>query len=161
MKKTLILAPILIILFIVIDIVSKVLVFKFVGEGNVIEVIKNLFYIEPVYNTGASFGMLKGMQWFFIVLTILVLPLIIWFFIKLKTNNAFYITTFSFIVAGAVGNLIDRIFFYKVRDFIFIKFFPAIFNFADICITVGVICLAICFIMELVNKKKSDTNGKV
>ncbi len=166
MKKKFILAPIIVALLVFIDLLSKTLIFKYVGEDKIIEVIKNFFYINPVYNTGASFGMLKGWGWFFIITTIIVLGLMTWYFIKSKSKSLMFITTYSFITAGALGNLVDRIITVitktgGVRDFIYIKFFPAVFNFADICITVGVILFIIWCILDIMIKKKSENNGKI
>lgn len=161
LTKSLIISFIIIIFVVALDIVSKTLIFKYIGENNSVVLIKNLLSIEPVYNTGASFGMLKGMQWFFIVTSLLVLILITWYFVKLKTTNPLYILTFSFIFSGAVGNLIDRLFLFKVRDFIYIHFFPAVFNVADIFITLGVMLFIICGLVELLKKRKSENNGKV
>lgn len=161
MKKKLIIAPIVIVVLLFVDLLSKGLIFKFIGEGNTVTLIKNLLFISPVYNTGASFGMLQGWQWFFIVSAVVVLGLYTWYFLKSKDKSPLFIVTYAFIFAGAFGNMVDRIAFFKVRDFILIDFFPAVFNFADICITVGVILFVVWCILDFVKGKKEKQNGKV
>lgn len=156
MKKKLIIACSVIAGLLALDLISKWLVFLYVGEGANLTLINNLLYITPVYNSGASFGMLKGWQWFFVALTLVVLVGYTWYFIKSKQNSALFCVTYAFICAGAIGNLVDRIAFAQVRDFIFIKFFPAIFNVADICITVGVILFAVWCIVDYIKTKKSE-----
>ncbi|MBQ2661452.1 MAG: signal peptidase II [Clostridia bacterium] len=102
-----------------------------------IDGVLNLTYVK---NTGASFGMLSGARWFFIVLTVVACGFIIYFLIReRKTMHTFMKISVSLILSGALGNLIDRVFLGYVRDMIepaFINF--AIFNIADCAITLGV-----------------------
>jgi signal peptidase II len=98
-----------------------------------------IFAIRVVKNTGASFGMLQGANSFFIVLSIIALLLLAYFLKDFKKKEKYFVII---IIAGLVGNLIDRIFLGLVIDFIDFKFWP-VFNIADIAICIGVIGLII------------------
>lgn len=104
----------------------------------------SLYYSE---NTGAAWSMLTGKVFFLAIMSILFLIVLIIFSHKFKEKNIYYSITYAFIIAGALGNLCDRIFFGFVRDFIqadFISFvnFP-IFNLADSFLVIGVAMFAI------------------
>ena len=100
--------------------------------------------IELVYteNTGAAFGILQGKQFLFYILTVVVLIILLALLHKMEftAHNVPYFIFLILIFSGAVGNFIDRVKNRFVVDFIYFKpiDFP-VFNFADICITCGVI----------------------
>ncbi|MDP1729120.1 MAG: signal peptidase II [archaeon] len=91
---------------------------------------------DYVINYGASFSILQGYRWLFIIVAILVIFLIFYY------NEKKYLLAFGFILGGTIGNLIDRVFLGYVIDFVDIKIIP-IFNVADIANTVGAILLLI------------------
>ena len=101
-------------------------------------VIQNVFNITHVTNTGSAFGIFQEFNSALIFLSFIALGLIIycWDRITEKHEKLF----FSFIVAGILGNLIDRLLFGHVTDFLNFAFWPA-FNVADAAISVGVLCL--------------------
>lgn len=121
-----------------------------------IEVIKGFFYLTYVQNFGASFSILEGIGvWFFAILTIVCLVVIVIEFIR---HNDFRIQlSLALVFSGAVGNLIDRIMYGYVRDFLSFNLlgwdFP-VFNVADICITVGFACLVGIMIFDDIQEKK-------
>lgn len=129
---------ILAIVLIIIDQTSKILINKYVTSpiGN------EYFKIEIANNTGMAFGFNEG-NGKNIFITICVLLIIINFIrtqierIDVKTSVAL-----SFVLAGGISNLIDRIFRGAIFDFIKIYKFP-IFNIADMCIVIGWILLVI------------------
>ena len=138
------------------DLLTKYLAVK--NQFNVV-VIPNLLKFKLSYNTGAAFSFLGDKDWartFFIVLTtiicVVLLTMFIFSFIKNKNVSKWLMIALSLIFAGAVGNLIDRIFLGVVRDFIFVfyetEIFPAIFNVADVSLVVGVsmICVYLLFL---------------
>jgi len=135
-------------------------------------VIRSLIKFEPCWNSGAAFSFLAGKSWsqlFFIILTFITIAIlfgIVGYFIykeikkKIKPSK-WLMVTLALIIGGATGNLIDRMIFHKVRDFIYVFYntniFPAVFNVADICLVVGVImiCVYLLFLdKEAVFKKK-------
>lgn len=105
-------------------------------------VIKDFFYLTYLENRGAAFGVLQNYRWVFIVLTIIAVGFMIWYFIKNK--NTVLRISIAFLISGAVGNFIDRLFRGFVVDFL--DFYPfgydfPIFNFADICVNIGAFLL--------------------
>ncbi|MDO5479340.1 MAG: signal peptidase II [Clostridia bacterium] len=149
-----------------IDALTKYIVSSSMFITQSIPVIKGVFSITYVKNTGASFGMLPGGRWFFIAVTLVMLGIIIGYTVKRKEKNKLYLTAASFIVGGGIGNLIDRILTGEVVDFFdFCLIDFAIFNVADCFIVVGVILMLIyCFVAEMKEKKaesSGDTDGNV
>jgi len=88
-----------------------------------------------VFNTGGAFGILKGWNVLFIVINLIVLGLCVYYY-KIKK----YRIALIFLISGIVGNLIDRIYFGHVRDFIDLIFWP-VFNLADMYNVIGVVLL--------------------
>ena len=106
-------------------------------------------------NTGAAFGIFSKSITFLIVTSVLIVCAMILADVILKIKGKIYTMGFSLIIAGAIGNFIDRIWLGYVRDFImfdFWKTFP-IFNFADCCIVIGAImvCFHFIFLSKAVN----------
>lgn len=128
----------------IIDQITKILVIKILPLSGSIEIIKNFFYIIPTNNTGAAFSILIGQRIFLILITIAILAFLIQYIKKNKIERKIDIISFSFIIGGSLGNLIDRIIRGLVIDFISLKLgnynFP-IFNIADTLIVLGVILL--------------------
>ena len=97
--------------------------------------------IEYIRNYGAAFNILSGSRLFLSLISI-ISTIILMYFIFIREDKRINKYGLSFIVAGSIGNGIDRIFYGYVIDFIKIKFvdFP-IFNIADISINIGVLIL--------------------
>jgi signal peptidase II len=105
-------------------------------------------------NSGAAFGIFSGSTTFLIVVSVFIVLCMLGADIMLKVKSKTYTIGFGLVVAGAIGNFIDRITLGYVRDFIMFDFwhsFP-IFNFADSCIVIGVALMSIYFLfMSSVN----------
>lgn len=113
-----------------------------------------LRYVE---NRGAAFSSFNGARWFLIILTLALIVLLTVWVIKDKRRSPFMVYSAAAVIAGGIGNLIDRIRLGYVIDYIEVRLFNfAIFNFADICVVLGAICLVIyvCFI-----ENKADKNN--
>ena len=108
-----------------------------------IDGLSNLTYVG---NTGVSFGLFKGVNWLFLIISFLALV----FFMSLYSKNKKYRLQLSIICAGIIGNLIDRIFIGYVVDFLDFRIWP-IFNVADSATFIGTIWLVILLI-----KNKED-----
>jgi len=128
-----------------IDRASKHFIDELLDLGESIPVIKDVFHITLVHNTGIAFGFFKDQGIVFIVIPVIAIILLIFNIYYYKQNDEAlshtYIIGFSLILGGAIGNLIDRIIFGYVIDFIDVRFWP-VFNVADSAITVGAAIIA-------------------
>lgn len=117
-------------------------------------------YVE---NTGAAFGSFSNYTELLSVFTGIIILAGIGLIIAGKIKSKYYLTCAVMIIAGGLGNLIDRIFRGYVVDFIEVQFTDfAVFNFADILVTVGAFMLIGYLIYETVQDfkgKKGDGNG--
>ena len=141
---------------IALDLVTKVLAATNLNMHS-ITLIPNLIDFIYTENTGAAFGMLSNNTWFLIGFTAVFIVAFVLFDIFNHSNNWFYRIGYVLVLAGAIGNLVDRIMFGFVRDFIAISFFPFIFNVADIFVTVGTVLLMIYVVFYMFN---ADTKEK-
>ncbi len=110
-------------------------------------------------NSGAAFGMLQNNSIFFAVVTVLISAVIFGFLMKYKHHNLLSKTACVMIIAGGLGNLIDRLRLRYVIDFIHFYFFGYIFNFADCLVTVGVALMVIFVLFFMDKKEKADKQG--
>jgi len=94
------------------------------------------------HNTGAAFGIFQGMNGIFVALAFVIITLILIYFPMIPENDFFFRLALTLQMAGAVGNLIDRLYRGFVTDFISVGRFP-VFNIADSCITMGVVVLLV------------------
>lgn len=113
---------------------------KPMGSVTIIDNILNFTYVE---NRGVAFGMFSGMRWVFIALTALLICAIIIYMFKRKPQSKLFYVCVALIIGGGIGNLIDRIFYGYVIDYISLSFFSPVCNFADYCITIGTALLVI------------------
>ena len=126
-----------------IDQVVKGLVMENLRDSGIgkMEVIPGLLEFAYLENTGAAFGLFGGMTWVITLLTALVALGLAGVLVFYKKHSAFSFFSATLLLAGGVGNLIDRILRGYVVDFIHITFFPYIFNVADCFVTIGAILL--------------------
>lgn len=99
---------------------------------------EGVFHLTYVENTGAAFSMLEGRQGFFIVVTVAAFLFMAYLYKNGMIRGVLGNLCIAFILGGAVGNFIDRLrlgYVIDMFDFCLINF--AVFNFADICITIG------------------------
>ena len=96
-----------------------------------------LLNIVNVSNSGAAFGMLQGQTTFLIVTSVVGVAAIVLYFLYPPLEHGLLRVALALQLGGAAGNLIDRVRFGEVTDFINFDFFPA-FNVADASITIGV-----------------------
>lgn len=143
------------VVLIIVDQVLKLIVSSYLSLGSSIKVIKDFFYITYVNNYGGAWSVFSNRMLFLIIITFVVLFMLIKYMGNFKNNIRNQIT-FGLLYGGIFGNLIDRICFGYVKDFLDFKIFGynfPVFNFADIAIFFGVVLLAIAII------KGEDKNG--
>ncbi|MCF6462712.1 signal peptidase II [Clostridium sp. Cult1] len=145
------------VLIIVLDQVSKFAAVKYLKGRSPYIIVENFFQLCYVENLGAAFGILQNKKVFFIFVTSIVAISIIFFLAK-NSNNISQLLKIGLVMllGGAIGNLIDRVRFGYVVDFISFKFgkgydFP-VFNVADIFIVSGTILV---MALVLLNKYES------
>ena len=124
-------------------------------------VIPGFFELTYVRNYGAAFSSFAGIgMWFFYILTIGAIIVMVYAFFKTKDSKMEF--ALALILAGAVGNLIDRMCFGYVRDFFRFYIFGspfAVFNVADVCITLGFILLMFVMFYDDFKERKAAKNG--
>jgi len=113
--------------------------------GQSIPLIKNVLAITYVRNPGAAFGLLPYRTIFFIVVTLLVMGMIIYYYRVLPAGYWLLRLGLALQLGGAIGNFIDRVRHSSVVDFIDVKFFPPVFNLADTAIVLGVVLFLFAF----------------
>lgn len=153
-------------LLLFIDQLTKLWAVKILKPIGSIPIIRNVLEIYYVENRGAAFGIMQNKQWFFLLITVAVLVGLVWIFGKIPEEKHFkpLKVCLYFVGAGAIGNMIDRIFRKYVVDFIYFSLinFP-VFNVADIYVTVAAFMLVVLMLffyqeedLDRVFSKKSE-----
>ncbi len=146
------------------DLLTKYFFYDKADPAITISVIPHIINFKrlPDLNFGAAWGILGGKQVFLIVMSFVFLVIFVVYYIKEKNKTWLMNITFGFLIAGCLGNLIDRLFLGGVRDFIqfdFWKSFPT-FNFADIVLCVGIVLFLLYLIVSLVKSKRAKEIDK-
>ncbi|BAO06890.1 signal peptidase II [Enterococcus mundtii] len=124
--------------------------------GETKSVIPGILSLNHIRNFGAAWSLLEGKMWFFTVVTIIAVVVILTLMIKNRSNgNRWFMIGLTLILAGAIGNFIDRVRLGYVIDMFQTDFvnFP-IFNVADISLVIGVICVLIYIILDEKEQRK-------
>lgn len=127
------------------DQLTKWLSVVYLKSGEPVTLIPGVLQLSYTENEGAAFGMLQGGRWFFVVLTGILMAALFAFLLskKMRRFRLFHIST-VLIVAGGIGNLIDRIVQGYVVDFVEVTLFSfPLFNLADCCVVIGSVLLLI------------------
>ncbi len=134
-------ALLLAVVVLALDLLTKWLVTTQMQELQEIPIIDGFFSLEFVYNPGAAFGMLAHQQWLFIAVSVGAILGILYFLRQPESRQGVMPWGLGLLLGGAAGNLVDRVRYDKVVDFLLFHWkeysFPN-FNVADIAITVGV-----------------------
>ncbi len=104
--------------------------------GQTIPVLKDIFHITYVQNRGAAFNMLDGKSLILIMVPLIAIGVAIWYMEKHLEEHWTLLVSLLLIIAGGVGNLIDRCFMGFVTDMFDFRIWP-VFNIADIAVCVG------------------------
>ena len=151
MKKRGIVAGVIAIL-IVLDQLVKSYVVQNIALGEVKTWIPNLVSLTYLQNRGAAFSILQDQQLLFAVITLVVVVGAIWYLHKHMEDSLWMVLGLTLIIAGGLGNFIDRISQGFVVDMFHLDFINfAIFNVADSYLTVGVIILLLAMLKEEMN----------
>ena len=139
--------PAIVISVLFLDQLTKFLAASFLQLNTPVILIHNFLNLSLVHNRGAAFGILKNQLLVFVIISLAAITLII-YHLKDKKKSFLSSISLSLILAGAAGNLIDRLRFGFVIDFLDFRVWP-VFNLADSAITIGVVLLS----WELLCKK--------
>ena len=149
------------------DQISKYLVTSHLYGKEPLTIIPNFLEFYYLENKGAAFGILQEKRTLFIIITIIVVLFIVYLLYHYEHNNPFLYTSLIFILAGTIGNFIDRVRLHYVVDFIKVKIFGynfAIFNVADSFIVVGTIILIIYILLAeekgKINREPKENNHR-
>lgn len=132
----------ILLLVVALDQLTKFWVFSY--ESLRIPIINNFLYIGQVKNTGAAWGLLAGNMIIFYIVTIIAICFIIDIYRKSANRPFYFKLSLMLVLAGAIGNFIDRVAFNYVRDFIDVYIFGydfPLFNIADSALVIGVIII--------------------
>lgn len=146
---------ILTILVILVDFFSKYIVSKLMTVNETINLIDNFFRITYVKNTGAAFSIFSNNTILVIIISVVVIGFLLFYIYKNKGNNKLENVSYAFILGGAISNLIDRLVYGYVIDFLdfeILSYNAPIFNLADTFIVIGVI-------LFLINTLRSRYDG--
>ena len=118
--------------------------------------IDGVFELAYVENRGAAFGVLQNARWFFIVLTVAACAALIWFMVKQHHKlHKLMRVCLALIVAGALGNFIDRLFLGYVRDMFYFSLINfAVFNVADVFVCAGALLVALSALKSEAGRKR-------
>ena len=141
--------PIVIVALIALDQWVKFEIVKNIQLGEVKPFIPKIVSLTYLRNTGAAFSILENQQWLFAVITLVVIGAAIWYLSKHIKGSLWLLSALCLIIAGGIGNFIDRMrqgFVVDMFQLDFINF--AIFNVADSYLTIGVLVLIVMMLKE-------------
>ena len=139
-KNTLVFSTAL--LIVILDQFTKFLVKQNFQLNQSIPIIKNILHLTYITNTGSAFGLFKGLNWFFVFFSVIVIIAIFYYLERIVKNEKLLQFAVGLLLGGTIGNLIDRVAYGAVIDFIDFRVWP-VFNIADSAVTIGVIILIV------------------
>lgn len=150
------------------DQLTKYLVIQHIPVGESIPVIKGVLHLTHIKNDGAIFGWFDDSRWMFMVLSTIGILLMIGmlvYWVKKEPKDKFMQLILTLLIAGGIGNMIDRCTQGVVTDFIDFCAFPNlwkwIFNVADCAVTIGGGMMVLWLILSLVVDAKNKKNTAV
>lgn len=146
-----------------VDQLTKLAASVFLKQGGPLAVIPGVFQFQYLENRGAAFGMLENMQWIFVLFALAITAAAFWFYLRIPPKRRFGILRVLCVTlsAGALGNMIDRLFHGYVIDFLYFVLidFP-IFNVADIYVCVSTAALLISLLFYYKEEDFQQIQGK-
>lgn len=143
------------IIFLLMDLFIKLIITNRLELYSTIQVIPSFFNIVYVRNTGAAFSILEGSRFLFIIIAFVAIYLIYEFLIKNNKLNALEIVSYSMLIGGITGNLLDRIVYGYVIDYLSFEIFNynfPVFNLADVFIVISILLILVKGIKEALCK---------
>ena len=143
------------VIVLLIDQIVKLLIKTNMNLNEEISIIPNFFSIQYLKNTGAAFSILENQTILLAITSIICISVIIYYLKKEENLTTAMYLSFGLVLGGILGNLIDRIVYQGVIDFLSFQIFNynfPVFNIADIGITIGVLLLIIIDISRDIKK---------
>lgn len=138
----------IVILIPILDFTAKFFVTNNLNFSDEIKTFIPFLSIVKVKNFGIAFGIFKGQTGFLIFLISVILIALLCLILSKKIKSKQLLFAISFIVGGGIGNLIDRIFFGYVIDYLKLSFFPPVCNLSDYFICLGAFIVAIYYLKK-------------
>lgn len=151
----------IVVALIIVDLLTKKYVYGYCSEQEDIILIKGVLRFHAVENTGASFGIFANHTMALTIVSLIcAVVLFLFIFYSYPRRNLWLRSALILILAGAIGNIVDRLALGYVRDFIYFELINfAVFNFADSCLTVGTIVLIV-YMLFFYSKEEKEINEK-
>lgn len=134
----------------VLDRASKIIVARRLTPGNTLPLWRGRFHITYVRNPGGAFGFLPGGRGFFLLASIIAITAIIAYKSGRRSQSALADLALALILGGSIGNLVDRLLYGEVIDWLDFRFWP-VFNIADMALVIGLSLFA----LEIIRSHKS------
>lgn len=132
---------------VLLDQIVKIMVRSHMALGESIPIVENIFHLTYIENSGAAFGMFQGKIVFFIVFTLIMVGMLIYFYWQQNNRNTLFAYSLGLIIGGALGNLIDRMTRSVVTDMFDFRIWP-VFNIADMAVVIGLIYVGYCLLFH-------------
>ena len=141
------------------DRITKILAAGYLPYEVPVPIIGNIFSLEYIHNKGAAWSILDGRVGLLLIITVAVTIFIAWLLHKTPKEQKFMRFSYALLISGALGNIIDRVYYGYVIDFLRFPNFP-VFNIADCCVTVGIALIIILTIKDMIDESKNNKNNK-
>lgn len=145
-RRFLLFGVLLILLLLGVDQWTKHLAVAHLKDQTPVTLIPGVLILQYLENRGMAFGLMQDKQWLFILLTVVFLAVAVYCLVRLPKTGRFLplCCCLTVLIAGGIGNLIDRVWHNYVVDFVYFILidFP-LFNFADICVTLSMLVLLV------------------
>ena len=142
------------------DQISKYLIVLYMELYQSVEVIPGVFNLTYIQNEGAAFGSMSNSPWVFMVLSTVMIVGILVYMLWKKPQSRLLMSALTMIVAGGIGNMIDRIRLGYVIDFLDFCAFPKLwkwtFNVADSFVVIGAGMIILWMILDMVREYKAE-----
>ena len=138
-------------ILLIVDQLVKLLIKSTFKLHEELELIPNFFSLHYLQNDGAAFSILQNKTYLLVIVAIICLGIMVYYIQKEKTFTKLSCISLGLILGGIIGNLLDRIIYKKVIDYLSFTFFTynfPVFNIADVGITVGALLLIVSCLKE-------------
>lgn len=142
---------ILLVVLLVVDQLTKFAIDASMHVQESFDIIPNFFRITYLHNTGAAWSMFEGKMMFFYIITVIALVAMIYFYYHSEKADVLFKTGIVCMMAGTLGNLMDRLVFQYVRDFldfVILGYDFPVFNVADMALCFGVFLIVVDILLE-------------